>query len=106
MALLSSFSLLLSRLRRLLRLVLAGFLVVAAWEGQAEAVTWGRCCCHCSQLQSHYAADAFLGPRHLIGLVTCQYQSLGELAGQAEGPLRRELLRLSAGYADFAGRLC
>ncbi|WP_440104870.1 hypothetical protein [Streptosporangium sp. H16] len=58
------------------------------------------------QLLSHYAADAFLGPRHLIGTVVVQYQSIAELAGQAKGEVRRELLRLGAGFAAFAGWLC
>ncbi|MFF3440377.1 hypothetical protein [Streptosporangium sp. NPDC002721] len=57
------------------------------------------------QLLSHYAADAFLGPRHLIGTVVVQCQSIAELAGQAEGEVRRELLRLGAGFAAFAGWL-
>ncbi|MEV6980018.1 hypothetical protein AB0M95_01960 [Sphaerisporangium sp. NPDC051017] len=58
------------------------------------------------QLLSHYAADAFLGPRHLLGPVASQYQSIGELAGHARGEVRRELLRLAAGFAAFAGWLC
>ncbi|WP_371780592.1 hypothetical protein [Streptosporangium subroseum] len=58
------------------------------------------------QLLSHYSADAFLGPRHLIGTVTVQYGSIAELAGQAAGEVRRELLRLGTGYAAFAGWLC
>ncbi|MFC6084371.1 hypothetical protein [Sphaerisporangium aureirubrum] len=57
------------------------------------------------QLLSHYAADAFLGPRHLIGPVASQYRTITELAGQADGEVRRELLRLGAGYAAFAGWL-
>ncbi|WP_326644071.1 hypothetical protein OG884_09180 [Streptosporangium sp. NBC_01755] len=60
----------------------------------------------CLQLLSHYAADAFLGPRHLIGTVVVQYQSIAELAGQAKGEVQRELLRLGAGFAAFAGWLC
>ncbi|WP_406312209.1 hypothetical protein OHA77_26790 [Streptosporangium sp. NBC_01639] len=58
------------------------------------------------QLLSHYAADAFLGPRHLIATVAVQYQSITELAGQADGEVQRELLRLGAGFAAFAGWLC
>jgi len=57
------------------------------------------------QLLSHYAADAFLGPRHLIGTVVVQYQSIAEFAGQAKGEVQRELLRLAAGFAAFAGWL-
>jgi transcriptional regulator with XRE-family HTH domain len=59
-----------------------------------------------AQLLSHYAADAFLGPRHLIGTVAVQYQSINELAGQASGEVRRDLLRLGAGFAAFAAWLC
>jgi tetratricopeptide (TPR) repeat protein len=57
------------------------------------------------QLLSHYAADAYLGPRHLIGTVTVQYQSIVELAALAEPDVRRGLLRLGGGYAAFAGWL-
>ncbi|MEU0521876.1 hypothetical protein [Streptosporangium sp. NPDC006007] len=57
------------------------------------------------QLLSHYTADAFLGPHHLLGVVTAQYRSITKLADQAKGELHRELLRLGAGFAAFAGWL-
>ncbi|MER5647465.1 hypothetical protein [Streptosporangium sp. NPDC002524] len=57
------------------------------------------------QLMIHYRADALLGPRYLVGPVCSQFSSIMELAGGAEPGLRRELFRLAAAYAAFAGWL-
>ncbi|MFD4831052.1 Twin-arginine translocation pathway signal [Streptomyces uncialis] len=57
------------------------------------------------QLNGHYAADMMLGPRDLIGTVTEQYRLISGLARAAGGPVREELIRVGATYAELAGWL-
>jgi hypothetical protein len=57
------------------------------------------------QLPGHYAADAFLGPHHLIPPVLAQAQLIGQLVAAAEDGVRRELLRVGVAYAELLGWL-
>jgi hypothetical protein len=58
-----------------------------------------------SQLAAHYEADMFLGPLHLIPILTAQAEQLAELADAADAAVRQGLLDTSTAYAALLGWL-
>jgi tetratricopeptide (TPR) repeat protein len=57
-------------------------------------------------LNSHYTADNLLGPRALLPVITAHVDAIEQLLQGAAGATYDELLRVGAGYAEFAGWLC
>ncbi|MBF6357028.1 hypothetical protein IU449_21195 [Nocardia higoensis] len=57
------------------------------------------------QLAGHYAADAFLGPLHLIPAVQAQTELIIQLASEADSLTRCGLLETGAAYAALLGWL-
>ena len=56
-------------------------------------------------LRYHYTADNLLGPRTLLPVIQAQTDAIESLAQDASGQLLVDLLRVGAGYAEFAGWL-
>jgi transcriptional regulator with XRE-family HTH domain/tetratricopeptide (TPR) repeat protein len=58
-----------------------------------------------SVLQQHVQAEPFLGPQLLLAPVSSHMSHVERLCGEADGPLRRDVLRLGARYGEFLGWL-
>jgi len=58
-----------------------------------------------SGLRHHYTADNLLGPRALLPVISMQADTIEQLSQSASGRTLDELLRVGAGYAEFAGWL-
>jgi hypothetical protein len=58
-----------------------------------------------SQLEGHYTADMYLGPRHLIPTVQAQAELITQLAGTADPPVRQGLLDTGTAYGALLGWL-
>jgi hypothetical protein len=56
-------------------------------------------------LNNHYTADNLLGPRALLPVITAHVDTIGQLLEGSSGTTYDELLRIGAGYAEFAGWL-
>ncbi|MEU4421273.1 hypothetical protein AB0F81_11655 [Actinoplanes sp. NPDC024001] len=56
-------------------------------------------------LHHHYTSDNLLGPRALLPTITAHANAIERLARQASGTVLDELLKVGAGYAEFAGWL-
>lgn len=56
-------------------------------------------------LRHQYTADNLLGPRALLPAVIAHADTVEHLAREATGPTMDQLLRIGAGYAEFAGWL-
>lgn len=56
-------------------------------------------------LHSHYTADNLLGPRVLLPVIVEHVRAIDQLRRGANGSTLDELLRVGAGYAEFAGWL-
>ncbi|MGC4891202.1 hypothetical protein [Micromonospora sp. DT227] len=56
-------------------------------------------------LRDHYTADNLLGPRALLPAITAHADSIEQMARDASGQTLDDLLRVGAGYAEFAGWL-
>ncbi|MEY9904346.1 tetratricopeptide (TPR) repeat protein [Catenulispora sp. MAP12-49] len=57
-------------------------------------------------LQDQYVADNLLGPRVMLPGIIDHFETIEALRRDANGDVLIELLRLAAGYAEFAGWLC
>jgi tetratricopeptide (TPR) repeat protein len=57
-------------------------------------------------LNSHYTADNLLGPRALLPVISAHVSTIEQLLQGTTGVAYDELLRIGAGYAEFAGWLC
>lgn len=58
-----------------------------------------------AQLEGHYTADMYLGPRHLIPTVLAQAELITQLAGTADPPVRQGLLDTGTAYGALLGWL-
>ncbi|MFU8875888.1 hypothetical protein [Micromonospora sp. SL4-19] len=56
-------------------------------------------------LRDHYTADNLLGPRALLPAITAHADTIEQMARDASGQSLDDLLRVGAGYAEFAGWL-
>jgi tetratricopeptide (TPR) repeat protein len=57
-------------------------------------------------LRHQYTADNLLGPRALLPVITAHAETIEHLTQDANGGTLDNLLRIGAGYAEFAGWLC
>jgi tetratricopeptide (TPR) repeat protein len=57
-------------------------------------------------LRHQYTADNLLGPRALLPVITAHAETIEHLTQGADGGTLDDLLRIGAGYAEFAGWLC
>jgi tetratricopeptide (TPR) repeat protein len=57
-------------------------------------------------LRHQYTADNLLGPRALLPVITAHAETIEHLTQGASGQTLDDLLRIGAGYAEFAGWLC
>jgi len=64
------------------------------------ALTWHR-----ETLRGLYGADNSIGPLHLLPTVTTHVQAIEQMLAHTSGELLDELLKVGAGYAEFAGWL-
>ncbi|MFJ3813928.1 hypothetical protein [Streptomyces sp. NPDC090056] len=58
-----------------------------------------------SVLQQHARAEPFVGPHFLLAPVSSQMPLVEQMCREAYGPLRQEVLRVGARYAEFLGWL-
>jgi hypothetical protein len=58
-----------------------------------------------SQLEGHYTADMYLGPRHLIPAVLAQAELITQLSGTADPGVRQGLLDIGTAYGALLGWL-
>ena len=58
-----------------------------------------------TQLAGHYLADIYLGPHHLVPVVTVQCCLIAELAAEAPNGIRQDLLQVGTAYAALIGWL-
>lgn len=58
-----------------------------------------------SVLQQHAQAEPFVGPQFLLAPVGSQMPLIEQMCREAYGPLRQEVLRVGARYAEFLGWL-
>ncbi|MFB6830686.1 hypothetical protein [Streptomyces hydrogenans] len=58
-----------------------------------------------SVLQQHAQAEPFVGPQFLLAPVSSQMPLIEQMCREAYGPLRQEVLRVGARYAEFLGWL-
>ncbi|MFJ8582641.1 hypothetical protein [Micromonospora sp. NPDC093277] len=56
-------------------------------------------------LRDHYTADNLLGPRALLPAITAHADTIEQMARETSGQPLDDLLRVGAGYAEFAGWL-
>lgn len=66
----------------------------------SETLAWFE-----QNLRSQYTADNLLGPRALMPVMTSYVGTIESMQQNAKGPTLDRLLRIGAGYAEFAGWL-
>jgi transcriptional regulator with XRE-family HTH domain len=69
-------------------------------QATPEALNWYRV-----SLRELYSADNTIGPLHLLPAVTMHIRTIEGMLTHASGGLQDELLRIGAGFAEFAGFL-